>query len=121
MKLSFSTRGWQGFSWDEALETAVDMGFAGIEVYNLPSSDDLIDRGGPFHKYNTAATVRSLREKQLTIPCFDTSFDISVDEAVADSVKALMDVAYNAHVPYVVVCALQDNEDIVYSVPSWLK
>ena len=32
MKLSFSTRGWQGFSWDEALETAVDMGFAGIEV-----------------------------------------------------------------------------------------
>ena len=68
MKLSFSTRGWQGFSWEEMLETAIDMGFAGVEVYNLHSSDDLIDRGGPFHKYTTAATARALREKQLSIP-----------------------------------------------------
>ena len=118
MKLSFSTRGWQGFSWDEMLETAIDMGFAGVEVYNLHSSDDLTDRGCPFHKYNTAATVRAMREKQLSIPCFDTSYDISADKAVAESVKALMDVAYNAHVPYVVVCALQDDEDTVYSVLS---
>ena len=68
MKLSFSTRGWQGFSWDEMLETAIDMGFGGIEVYNLPNSNDLVDRGGPFHKYNTAATARNLREKQLPAP-----------------------------------------------------
>ena len=116
MKLSFSTRGWQGFSWDEMLETAVDMGFSGIEVYNLPNSTELVDRSGPFHKYTTAATVRALREKQLTIPCFDTSYDISRDEAIADSIKSLMDIAYNAHVPYVVVCALGDNEETVYSV-----
>ena len=120
MKLSFSTRGWQGFSWDEMLETAVDMGFSGIEVYNLPNSTDLIDRAGPFHKYTTAATVRALREKQLTIPCFDTSIDISSDESAENSVKSLMDIAYNAHVPYVVVCALKDNEDKVYSVLSSL-
>ena len=118
MKLSFSTRGWQGFSWDEMLDTAVDMGFSGIEVYNLPNSTDLIDRSGPFHKYTTAATVRALREKQLSIPCFDTSYDISTSESVTDEVKALMDIAYNAHVPYVVVCALQDNEDAVFSALS---
>ncbi|MBQ9116816.1 MAG: hypothetical protein IJY04_07305 [Clostridia bacterium] len=78
MKLSFSTRGWPGFSWDELLETASDMGFSGVEVYNLPSFAELTDRGGPFHKYNAAATVRKLRDKQLSIPCFDTSCDISV-------------------------------------------
>lgn len=120
MKLSFSTRGWPGFSFDEMLEVATDMGFSGIEVYNLPKFENLIDRGGPFHKYNTAATVRRLREKQLAIPCFDTSFDISASEAVTDDVKSLMDIAYNARVPSVVVCALEDNEELVYSALSAL-
>ena len=116
MKLSFSTRGWPGLSFDEMIETAVDMGFSGIEVYNLSNFDGLIDRGGPFHKYNTTATVRRLREMDLTVPCFDTSIDISLGESVLDSVKSLMDIAFNAHVPYVVVCALNDNEDTVYSM-----
>ena len=120
MRLSFSTRGWQGFSWEEMLDTAIDMGFSGIEVYNLPNSGDLTDRGCPFHKYNVAATARDLREKQLAIPCFDTSYDISASEEVTDSVKTLLDIAYDAHVPYVVVCALEDNENAVYSALSSL-
>ena len=37
MKLSFSTRGWPDLSWEEMIETALDMGFSGIEVYNLPN------------------------------------------------------------------------------------
>ena len=72
MKLSFSTRGWPGFSWEEMLDTATDMGFSGVEVYNLPKFDPLLDKSGPFHKYQTAATVRQLREKKLSIPCFDS-------------------------------------------------
>ena len=116
MKLSFSTRGWPGFSFEEMIEVATDMGFSGIEVYNLQKFESLVDRSGPFHKYNTAATVRKLRDMQLTIPCFDTSFDISEGAQVAESVKALIDIAYNARVPSVVVCALTENEDNVYSV-----
>ncbi|MBE6643929.1 MAG: AMP-dependent synthetase [Ruminococcaceae bacterium] len=120
MKLSFSTRGWQGFSWNEMIETAIDMGFTGIEVYNLQNSDELTDRGGPFHKYNTAATVRSLREKQLSIPCFDSSIDISLGGDAADSVKPLIDAAYDAHVFGVVVCALHDNEENVLAALNTL-
>ena len=97
------------------VEMATEMGFSGIEVYNLPKFDALIDRGGPFHKYNTAATVRRLRDMQLDIPCFDTSLDISLGGSVADEVKSLMDIAYNARVPYVVVCAIDGDEDRVYS------
>ena len=115
MKLSFSTRGWPGFSFDEMVEMATEMGFSGIEVYNLPKFDALIDRGGPFHKYNTAATVRRLRDMQLDIPCFDTSLDISLGGSVVDEVKSLMDIAYNARVPYVVVCAIDGDEDRVFS------
>ena len=48
MNLSFSTRGWPELSWDEMLKTAQDMGFSGVEVYNLPKFNPLLDRSGPF-------------------------------------------------------------------------
>ena len=115
MKLSFSTRGWPGLSFDEMMETATDMGFSGIEVYNLPLFPALSDRGGPFHKYNTSATVRALRDRQLSIPCFDSSLDISLGESQLDAIRSLMEIAHNTRVPYVVVCALNDDEDAVYS------
>ncbi len=115
MKLSFSTRGWPGFSFEEMLDTASDMGFSGVEVYNLHSFDSLTEKGAPFHKYNTALTARKLREKQLSIPCFDTSCDISSDISAVDTVIGLMEIARNANVPYVVVCALKDDEDAVRS------
>ncbi len=113
MNLSFSTRGWPGLSWEEMLETAADMGFSGVEVYNLPKFDPLLEKGGPFHKYQAAATVRQLREKKLTIPCFDTSCDLSsAPEAIA-TLSSLMEVAHNTQVDYVVACALEDREQQV--------
>ena len=51
MNLSFSTRGWPELGWDEMLDIAVENGFSGVEVYNLPKFDPLTDRSGPFHKY----------------------------------------------------------------------
>ena len=113
MKLSFSTRGWPDLSWDEMIALAEDMGFGGIEVYNLPKFDPLLDKTGPFHKYQCAATVRQLREKKLQIPCFDTSYDLSANEECVSWMKTLMDVAQNTHVPYVVAVALSDNENMV--------
>ena len=113
MKLSFSTRGWPSLSWEEMMETALEMGFSGIEVYNLPKFDPMLDRSGPFHKYQAAATVRQLREKKLQIPCFDTSCDLSDNNESVDPLLNLMEVARNTHVHYVVACALQDNEELV--------
>ena len=115
MKLSFSTRGWPELSFAEMLDTASDMGFSGVEVYNLHAFEELTDRGGPFHRYNTAATARLMREKQLSIPCFDTSCDLSFDPAVIRTVMDLMEIAANTRVPYVVVCALNDDENAVSS------
>ena len=113
MKLSFSTRGWPGMSWDGMLDTALEMGFSGIEVYNLPKFDPMLDKGGPFHKYQAAATVRQLRDKKLQIPCFDTSCDLADKDESVDSLLNLIEVAHNTRVPYVVACALEDNEELV--------
>ena len=110
MNLSFSTRGWPDLSWDEMMALATDMGFGGIEVYNLPKFDPMLDRSGPFHKYQAAATVRQLKEKALSIPCFDTSCDLSADPDCTAFLQALMEVAGNVRVPYVAAVALTDNE-----------
>ncbi len=113
MNLSFSTRGWSDLSWDETVAVATDMGFGGIEVYNLPKQDPMMDRSGPFHKYQAAATVRQLKEKNLTIPCFDTSYDLSSDSDCLANLQTLLEVARNARVPYVAAVALTDNEEAV--------
>jgi len=114
MNLSFSTRGWANLTWEEMMDSALEMGFNGIEVYNLPKFDPMLERGGPFHKYQTAATVRQLREKKLKIPCFDTSVDISSDSECLSGLKKLMEVAHNTQVPYVAACALHDHEARVF-------
>lgn len=115
MKLSFSNRGWRDFSFEGMLDTASDMGFSGVEIYNLHALSSMTEKGAPFHKYNVASTARQIRERNLAIPCFDTSCDISGDATVIHTVIGLMEIARDANVPYVVVCALHDDENAVRS------
>ena len=51
MNLSFSTRGWNALSWEEQVRDAVEMGFSGIEAYNIQDFPSLSGRGGVFHAY----------------------------------------------------------------------
>ena len=113
MNLSFSTRGWGDLSWDGMLQEAVDMRFGGVEVYNLFKFPELTDRGGPFHSHKVAATIRQLRDLKLKIPCFDTSVDLSSDPDAVAILTSMLDAARNAQVPYVVACALTENEEAV--------
>ena len=113
MNLSFSTRGWGDLNWEEMLREAVDMKFGGVEVYNLFKFPEMTDRGGPFHAHKVAATVRQLRDLKLKIPCFDTSVDLSCDPEAVTILTDLLENAKNAHVPYVVACALTENEELV--------
>jgi len=109
MKLSFSTRGWE-FSWDEALRLAGEIGFSGVELYNLQNRPDLTGRGGPFHKYNVAATVRALRDQRLDLPCLDTSCDLSAEADCVPALTELLNLAAEARVPYVSACAHEKDE-----------
>ena len=113
MNLSFSTRGWGDLSWDQMLQEAVDMRFGGVEVYNLFKFPELTDRGGPFHAHKVAATIRQLRDLKLKIPCFDTSVDLSSDPEAFSTLTFMLENAANAQVPYVVACALTENEELV--------
>ncbi len=113
MKLSFSTRGWTELTWDTMMDTAEEMDFGGIEVYNIHKFESLTGKGGPFHKYNTQATARTLKRKHLEIPIFDTSIDISEDEDPVPQIRELIDTAFNMYVGCIGVTAQKDNEEKV--------
>jgi fatty-acyl-CoA synthase len=114
MNLSFSTRGWLDAGWDELTATAQEMHFGGIEIYNVFKTPAFTGRGGPFHKYAVVSTVRELKEKKLTIPCFDSSCDISDGSPeTLDAVRMMMDIASDIRTPYVSVCALSADMQAV--------
>ena len=110
MKLSFSTRGWGDLSWDTWLETALEMKFTGIEVYNLFKFPALTAKGGPLHPHRLAATLRQLRDKKLSIPCLDTSLDLTESRENADILSDMLTYARDLRVPYVVCWASKGDE-----------
>ncbi len=108
MNLSFSTRGWGDLTWDELLHAALDMGFSGIEVYNLFKFPEMTGKTGPFHPHKMAATARQLRDSKLTIPCLDTSIDLSAP--MGNELNTLFPIAREMRIPCICACALSDNE-----------
>ena len=128
MKLSFSTRGWGDIPWDELVSTAADMGFAGVEVYDVIGNSRFSGKGGPFDKYNLRATVRNMRAREqynlratvrdmrareLQIPVLDTSIDISVEGDQVSLVKQVVDLAASTGVEYVCIKGQHGTEDAV--------
>ena len=111
MKLSFSTRGWADLSWDAWLDTALEMKFTGIEVYNLWKFPGLTGKGGPFHPHKLAATLRQLRDKKLSIPCLDTSLDLTESQENADILKEMLTHARDLRVPFVVCWASRGDAE----------
>ena len=110
MRLSVSTRGWDAVGFDELVALAEEMRFTGLEVYNLPARRDLTEKGGAFHRYSVAATVRRLREAGLSLPCFDSPLDLTAEEDPTESLLGLIAAAKEARVPCVAAAALSEGE-----------
>ena len=111
MKLSFSTRGWEDLSFETLVDTAEEMRFAGIEIYNLPGRADLTGKTGAFHRYRVGETVRLLRGHGLSIPCFDSALDLSAEEDPTEKILSLLSAAAAARAPYAAAVALSDRDD----------
>ena len=113
MKLSFSTRGWGEMNWEELLDSALDMKFTGIEVYNLFKFPEMTDRSSPFHKHKIAATIRQLKDLKLSIPCLDTSLDLSESTVCCETMESMMKIAHDLQVPYVVAWASHADDEMI--------
>ena len=113
MNLSFSTRGWNSLSWEDQIRDAEEMGFQGIEPYNIQEFPSLSGRGGAFHAYMLNETIRDLKKNKLTLPCFDTSIDLSLPLENTEKAEYLINTAASMKVPYIAFCALHEDEDTV--------
>ena len=110
MRLSFSTRGWAYDSFDELLDIAERMGFAGIELYDVYKKSSLFERGAAFDRYKIAATERKLKDKKLKVPCLDTSFDLSAAEDPSEKITEMMRLAGDLRCPYVAVICKEEED-----------
>ena len=115
MKLAFSTRGRRNISWDENIASATDARFNGIEIYDIMRTKSLTCPSGPFNKYNIYSTLKNLQENNLSIPCMDSSIDISNENICPEVVLNTIDIAQYIGCPYVSVKAEKDNTDNIYS------
>ena len=113
MKLSFSTRGWNNLPWENQIQDALEYHFQGIEIYNLSRTPMLTDRSGPFHLYRLNETMRSMKEKHLSVSCLDTPIDLSLEEASGEEFNQLIQTASALRAPYIAVCALLDHEEMI--------
>jgi len=121
MNLSFSTRGWRQFDWNSWTRLAEESHFQGIELYNVFDMPQLTDKGGPLHKYTLAATVRQLQEAGITIPCLDSSLDLSDGkEETLEQMRSMLRLAADLHTPYVSAKAQNGTEETVKTALSAL-
>ena len=119
MKLSFSTRGWSGLSWEDLLDIAQEMHFQGVELYSVQKSPEYFAKNGPFHRHRIAATVRTLTDRNLAIPCLDTYCELSEGGSI-ETLRQLIETAGAMRIPYVSAAALTDDEQRVRSVIAQL-
>ena len=87
MKLSFSTNGWDDFDWTDFYVTAKDLQFDGIEIHDV-KREVFSGKNRPFNSENIVETAHKMAQMELTIPCLDTTCDVSdetkIDENVAE-------------------------------------
>ena len=112
MKLSFSTKGWHGRTFEDFCRMASELHFDGVELHNIDRSA-FTEGGAPFDPANTAETVRYLFNRRIAIPCLDSVCDIS-DAAAREKnlaeIRSCVNAAYNLHIPYVRIHAYEGSE-----------
>ncbi|MBO7151068.1 MAG: AMP-binding protein, partial [Clostridia bacterium] len=124
MKLSFSTKGWHGYSFDTFCRASAELGFAGIELHNI-HGPLFSERGGAFYGSEAKATLRKLYESKLSLPCIDALCNLSDEaqkEANLKEVKDCLAIAESLHIPALRLkaeCA-EDTEAALASVKAQL-
>ena len=123
MKLSFSTKGWHGSSFEEFCGIAKDLRFSGIELHNVYNVL-FTGKDSAFHDYATAATLRRLYEMKLAIPCIDSIGDPADPAAHEESRKEILEcirIARNLHIPNVRIHAKDHGVNSFETVKAFLS
>ena len=125
MKLSFSTKGWHGRTFEDFCAMAKDLEFGGIELHNT-HSPLFTDPEGAFYDYAAAATRRALLDAKIDLPCVDAICDPgdadTRKEALAEA-RRCMDIASALRIPCVRLKAYSctDPDEVCRNVEAFLS
>ena len=101
LKLSFSVKGWEEYSFQDMIDLAIENDYKGIDLC-ASAYPAYFEKNGAFDKYNSGATMRSLKDKGLNIPVVNYSDDIALDntDETVSKVKEYIDFVSSLKVPY---------------------
>ncbi len=103
MKISFSTLGCPGWSWEDMLSTAKDIGFDGIEIRGI-GNELYAPKVKHFSNDNIELTKKKLTKIGLEIPCLTSAcflFDkANIDKHIKEGIDYI-ELAQKLGVPYV--------------------
>ena len=103
MKVCFSTLGCPGWSWDDMVVTAKDLGFNGIEVRGI-ENELYVPKAKPFQKESISGTIERMARLGLEIPCLTSScclFDKEKIDSYINEGKDYIDLAHRLGTPYI--------------------
>ncbi len=122
MKLSFSTKGWHGYSLRDFIDFAKALGYAGIELHNV-NGQFFAEEGKAFSDKEGRTTRRLLFDEKIEIPCIDAVSDIGSDglSACREEIASCLRVAENIGAPYVRLRVAQKPAFSLENVKSALR
>lgn len=101
--LAFTTLACPDWSWEQAVQKAVEYGYQGLELRGVEGEMDLT-KAAPFISSRLPATKRELKDRGLAIPCLDTSCRFDQAAQIGDSIdeaKRHIDLASALDAPYI--------------------
>jgi sugar phosphate isomerase/epimerase len=101
--LAFTTLACPDWSWEQAVQKAIEYGYQGLELRGVEGEMDLT-KAAPFTSSRLPATKRELKDRGLAIPCLDTSCRFDQAAEIANSIdegKHHIDLASALDAPYI--------------------
>ncbi|MBQ1312297.1 MAG: AMP-binding protein, partial [Blautia sp.] len=99
MKLSFSIKNWNSYTWNEFCQVALDSKLQGIEIFNVKGRI-FQEKSSPTNPELAASSRRYLINNGLSIPCVDTAEDFTKEGFEAELAESIQ-VAVNLGVELV--------------------
>ena len=101
--LAFSTLACPNWSWEQAVQKAVEYGYQGLELRGVEGEMDLT-KAAPFTGNRLPTTKRELSDRGLAIPCLDTSCRFDQEASINNNIdegKRHIDLAAALNAPYI--------------------
>jgi sugar phosphate isomerase/epimerase len=125
--LAFTTLACPDWSWEQAVQKAVEYGYQGLELRGVEGEMDLT-KAAPFTGSRLPATKRELKDRGLAIPCLDTSCRFDQEALIDNNIsegKRHIDLADELDTPYIRVFGdrisdIQSREKIIEQVAAGL-